>query len=285
MERSLRTTLEISGGSLAIFLDRPLALALLAVPVVVVAMLIGNPARSRSFARATPNRGPSKNLQENPCYCAAAPAQPRLLPARQPGAGTEPSEAQRPAHRRLSGRRQHRRRRPYHLAAAAEKALGQTVTVVNKAGAGGQIGFTEFAAPPRRLHAGLSTCRASHHRARSRAQGCLHHGQLHPDREPGADPGLIWVKGDSPYKTLGDLLRGGQEAAGQDQRLHHRHLERRPSRHPDDAGGGKVEFRIVHFDGGARQLPASWAATSTSPSTMSAASPSASSRASCAVSR
>ncbi|MFO1084843.1 MAG: tripartite tricarboxylate transporter permease [Reyranellaceae bacterium] len=43
MERSLRTTLEISGGSLAIFLDRPLALALLAVPVVVVAMLILKP--------------------------------------------------------------------------------------------------------------------------------------------------------------------------------------------------------------------------------------------------
>jgi putative tricarboxylic transport membrane protein len=43
MERSLRTTLEISGGSLAIFLDRPLALALLAVPVIVVATLILKP--------------------------------------------------------------------------------------------------------------------------------------------------------------------------------------------------------------------------------------------------
>src|SRR5690349_6106339 len=41
------------------------------------------------------------------------------------------------------------------LAAAAEKELGQTVTVVNKAGAGGQLGFTEVARQARRLHPGL----------------------------------------------------------------------------------------------------------------------------------
>jgi putative tricarboxylic transport membrane protein len=43
MERSLRTTLEISGGSFAIFLDRPLALALLAVPVVVLGWMLLRP--------------------------------------------------------------------------------------------------------------------------------------------------------------------------------------------------------------------------------------------------
>jgi putative tricarboxylic transport membrane protein len=43
MERSLRTTLEISGGSFAIFLDRPVALALLAVPVIVIAFLLFKP--------------------------------------------------------------------------------------------------------------------------------------------------------------------------------------------------------------------------------------------------
>jgi putative tricarboxylic transport membrane protein len=43
MERSLRTTLEISGGSFAIFLDHPMALALLAVPVIVVGALLFRP--------------------------------------------------------------------------------------------------------------------------------------------------------------------------------------------------------------------------------------------------
>jgi putative tricarboxylic transport membrane protein len=43
MEKSLRTTLEISGGSFMIFLDRPVALALLAVPLIVFAFLIFRP--------------------------------------------------------------------------------------------------------------------------------------------------------------------------------------------------------------------------------------------------
>jgi putative tricarboxylic transport membrane protein len=48
MERSLRTTLEISAGSFAIFLDRPLALALLAVPVIVLGFMLLRP---RAFAQ------------------------------------------------------------------------------------------------------------------------------------------------------------------------------------------------------------------------------------------
>jgi len=43
MERSLRTTLEISAGSFAIFLDRPLALALLTVPVIVLGFMLLRP--------------------------------------------------------------------------------------------------------------------------------------------------------------------------------------------------------------------------------------------------
>jgi len=43
MEKSLRTTLEISGGSFLIFLDHPVALVLLAIPVVVFAFLILKP--------------------------------------------------------------------------------------------------------------------------------------------------------------------------------------------------------------------------------------------------
>ena len=43
MERSLRTTLEMSGGSFAIFLDRPVALGLLTVPVIVLGALLLRP--------------------------------------------------------------------------------------------------------------------------------------------------------------------------------------------------------------------------------------------------
>ena len=43
MERSLRTTLEMSGGSFAIFLERPVALTLLAVPVIVVGFILFRP--------------------------------------------------------------------------------------------------------------------------------------------------------------------------------------------------------------------------------------------------
>ncbi|HJQ56634.1 MAG TPA: tripartite tricarboxylate transporter permease [Vineibacter sp.] len=43
MEKSLRTTLEISGGSFLIFLERPVALALLVIPVLIFAALLIRP--------------------------------------------------------------------------------------------------------------------------------------------------------------------------------------------------------------------------------------------------
>lgn len=48
MEKSLRTTLEISGGSFAIFLERPVALALLAIPLLVLAAMLLRP---RTFSK------------------------------------------------------------------------------------------------------------------------------------------------------------------------------------------------------------------------------------------
>jgi putative tricarboxylic transport membrane protein len=43
MEKSLRSTLEMSAGSFTIFFDRPVALALLAIPLVVVVTLLFRP--------------------------------------------------------------------------------------------------------------------------------------------------------------------------------------------------------------------------------------------------
>ena len=97
----------------------------------------------------------------------------------------------------------------------------------------------------RRLHAGLpQPARHEHHHARSRAQGRLHHRQLHPDREPGARSRLHLGQGRQPLQDAGRPRGRGEEEPGQDQRLHHRHPERRPSRHPDGAGGGQV--RVPH---------------------------------------
>jgi putative tricarboxylic transport membrane protein len=43
MEKSLRTTLEISGGSAAIFLQRPVAMVLLIIPVIILAVVVLKP--------------------------------------------------------------------------------------------------------------------------------------------------------------------------------------------------------------------------------------------------
>ena len=68
------------------------------------------------------------------------------------------------------------------------------------------------------------------------------------------DPGLIWVKGDSPYKTLADLTEAARKAPGKISActtgiLSDDHLAILMVQE-----AAKCEFRIVHFDGGAQQI-------------------------------
>ena len=68
------------------------------------------------------------------------------------------------------------------------------------------------------------------------------------------DPGLIWVKGDSPYKTLADLVDAAKKNPGKISActtgiLSDDHLAILMMQE-----AAKCEFRIVHFDGGAQQL-------------------------------
>lgn len=142
------------------------------------------------------------------------------------------------------------------LAGLAEKDFGQPITVVNKGGAGGQIGFTEIArARPDGYTLGFLNLPG------------MNTITLDPERKAAftvdsfipvvnqvLDPGLIWVKGDSPYKTLAELVDAAKKNPGKISActtgiLSDDHLA---ILMVQEATG--AEFRIVHFDGGAQQI-------------------------------
>ena len=134
-----------------------------------------------------------------------------------------------------------------------EKEMGIPVQVVNKPGAGGQVGFTEI--------------------ARSRPDGytigylivpTVITTSLDPDRKAvfsrksfellamqNNDPGVIAVKGDSPYKTMKDLMdaakaKPGSIRTGTAGIMSDDHISAMMA---EQLGG--VKFAIVHFDGSA----------------------------------
>ncbi len=144
------------------------------------------------------------------------------------------------------------------LAQTAEKKMGQPIVVSNKVGAGSQIGLTELArSKPDGYTIGLVNFPA------------LNAIMLNPERKAlfnidsftpivcqVVDPGLIFVKTDSPYKTLKDVLedakkRPGEVTASTSGILGVSHLSILMLQ---EAAG--VKFRIVHYDGGAPQMTA-----------------------------
>jgi tripartite-type tricarboxylate transporter receptor subunit TctC len=144
------------------------------------------------------------------------------------------------------------------VAAIAEKKMGQPIVVTNRVGAGSQIGLTETArAKPDGYTLGFASLPA------------LNTIVLDPERKAlfdlnslvfiinqVIDPGIIWAKGASPYKTLKDLLEDARKRPGEiraattgilgDDHLAILMLEQ----------AAKVKFRIVHFDGGAQVFTA-----------------------------
>jgi tripartite-type tricarboxylate transporter receptor subunit TctC len=144
------------------------------------------------------------------------------------------------------------------VAAIAEKKMGRPIVVTNRVGAGSQIGLTETA---RQKPDGYSLGYAS--------LPALNTIILDPERKAlfdlnalvfiinqVIDPGIIWAKGDSPYKTLKDLLEDARKRPGEiraattgilgDDHLAILMLEET----------AKVNFRIVHFDGSAQVFTA-----------------------------
>lgn len=144
------------------------------------------------------------------------------------------------------------------LAGMAEKKMGQPIVVINKAGAGSQVGLTELSRQkPDGYYLGFVVLPA------------LNTIILNPERKATfdldsftpiinqvLDPGLIWVKADSPYKTLRDLIDDAKNHPGMiracasgilgDDHLAILMIEE----------GAGVRFRTVHFEGAAQQLTA-----------------------------
>jgi len=144
------------------------------------------------------------------------------------------------------------------VAAIAEKKMGQPIVVTNRVGAGSQIGLTETARQkPDGYYLGYASLPA------------LNTIILDPERKAlfdlnslvfiinqVIDPGIIWARGDSPYKTLKDLLddarkRPGEIRAATTGILGDDHLAILMMEE-----AANVRFRTVHFDGGAQVFTA-----------------------------
>ena len=139
------------------------------------------------------------------------------------------------------------------VAAIAEKELGQPLVVVNKTGADGQVGWTEIARQkPDGYYIGFINLPGTNTVI------------LDPERKAAfgldaftliinqvLDPGVIWVKADSPYRSLIDVIEAANMSPNKisvattgilsDDHLAILMVE-------ESAG---VVFRIVHFEGGA----------------------------------
>ncbi|MBR0666793.1 tripartite tricarboxylate transporter substrate binding protein [Roseomonas hellenica] len=101
------------------------------------------------------------------------------------------------------------------LARAMEKDLGQSVVVVNRPGAGGEIGWSELArARPDGATIGFINTPnivtiPIERRARFRLE------DFSPIANIVDDPGGYWVLNDSPIRSLADLVREAREKPGQ----------------------------------------------------------------------
>jgi tripartite-type tricarboxylate transporter receptor subunit TctC len=144
------------------------------------------------------------------------------------------------------------------LAGIAEKKMGQPIVVINRVGASSQVGLTELArAKPDGYYLGLVNCPAMNTIVLDpERKATFNIDSFVPIIPQVADPCFVFVKADSPYKTLKDLIddakkRPGVIRASTAGIFGNGHLGILML---EEAAG--VKFRLVHFDGGAQQMTA-----------------------------
>ncbi len=143
------------------------------------------------------------------------------------------------------------------VASIAEKAIGQPIVVVNKGGAGGQVGWTDLVRQkPDGYNIGFINLPATNTVILDPArQAIFNDKSFTPIINQVLDPGVVWVAAGSPFKTLKDVIDAAKAKPGEvraattgimsDDHLAILMLEEAV---PD------LKFRFVHLVGGAAQM-------------------------------
>ena len=143
------------------------------------------------------------------------------------------------------------------LAGIAEKMIGQPIVVVNKGGAGGQVGWTELTRQkPDGYNIGFVNLPATNTVILDKdRQAIFDEKSFTPIINQVLDPGVIWVAAASPFKTLKDMVDAAKAKPGETKAattgiLSDDHLAILML---EEAEPG-AKFRIVHLVGGAAQM-------------------------------